>query len=57
MKVTVENKKGLSKDLKIFVEKKIIENYLYDKYDEVKTKVQLKGFRPGKVPKEILKFL
>ncbi len=55
MKVTVQNKKGLSKDLKIFVEKKIIENHLNDKYDEVSKNVQLKGFRPGKVPKEVLK--
>ena len=55
MKVTVQNKKGLSKDLKIFVEKKIIENYLNEKYDEVSKNVQLKGFRPGKVPKEVLK--
>ena len=55
MKVTVQNKKGLTKDLKIFVEKKIIENYLNEKYDEVSKNVQLKGFRPGKVPKEVLK--
>ena len=55
MKVTVQNKKGLSKDLKIFVEKKIIENHLNEKYDEVSKNVQLKGFRPGKVPKEVLK--
>ena len=55
MKVTVQNKKGLNKDLKIFVEKKIIENYLNEKYDEVSKNVQLKGFRPGKVPKEVLR--
>ena len=55
MKVTIQNKKGLSKDLKIFVEKKIIENHLNEKYDEVSKNVQLKGFRPGKVPKEVLK--
>ncbi len=55
MKVTVQNKKGLSKDLKIFVEKKIINNHLNEKYSEVSKTVQLKGFRPGKVPKEVLK--
>ena len=55
MKVTVQNKKGLSKDLKIFVEKKIIDNHLNEKYEEVSKTVQLKGFRPGKVPKEVLK--
>ena len=55
MKVTVQNKKGLSKDLKIFVEKKIIDNHLNERYEEVSKTVQLKGFRPGKVPKEVLK--
>ena len=55
MKVTIQNKKGLSKDLKIFVEKKVIDNHLNEKYSEVSKTVQLKGFRPGKVPKEILK--
>ena len=55
MKVTVQNKKGLSKDLKIFIEKKIIDGYLNERYEEVSKTVQLKGFRPGKVPKEVLK--
>ncbi len=55
MKVTVENKKGLNKDLKVFVDKKTMNSYLDKKYDEIKGTVNLKGFRPGKVPKEILK--
>jgi len=55
MKVTVENKKGLSKDLKVFIDKKTISSYMDEKYEEVKNTVTLKGFRPGKVPKEILK--
>ena len=55
MKVTIENKKGLSKDLKVFVDKKTIETHMNEKYEEVKKQVSLKGFRPGKVPKEILK--
>ena len=55
MKVTVQNKKGLSKDLKVFVDKKTIESYMEAKYEEVQKQVVLKGFRPGKVPKEILK--
>ena len=55
MKVTVENKKGLNKDLKISVDKKTMGNYLEEKYEEIKKNVVLKGFRPGKVPKEILK--
>ncbi len=55
MKVTVENKKGLNKDLKVFVDKKTMSNYMDEKYEEIKGTVNLKGFRPGKVPKEILK--
>ena len=55
MKVTVENKKGLNKDLKVFVDKKTMSTYMDEKYEEIKETVNLKGFRPGKVPKEILK--
>ena len=55
MKVTVENKKGLNKDLKVFVDKKTIDNYMNEKYQEVQKQVVLKGFRPGKAPREILK--
>ncbi len=55
MKVTVENKKGLNKDLKIFIDKETMNSYLDEKYEEIKGSVNLKGFRPGKVPKEILK--
>ena len=54
MKVTVENKKGLNKDLKVFVDKKTMSSYMDEKYEEVKNNVNLKGFRPGKVPREIL---
>ncbi len=55
MKVTVQNKKGLSKDLKVFVDKKTIASQLDEKYQEVGKSVNLKGFRPGKVPREVLK--
>ena len=55
MKVTIENKKGLSKDLKVFIDKKTINTYMDKKYEEIKGSVNLKGFRPGKVPREILK--
>ena len=55
MKVTIENKKGLNKDLKVFVDKKTMNTYMDDKYEEIKGTVNLKGFRPGKVPREILK--
>ena len=55
MKVTIENKKGLNKDLKVFIDKKTISSYVDEKYEEIKKNVTLKGFRPGKVPREILK--
>ena len=55
MKVTVENKKGLEKDIKVFIDKKTISGYLNEKYEEIRKDVVVKGFRPGKVPDEILK--
>ena len=55
MKVTVENKKGLNKDVKVFIDKKTMNSYMDKKYEEIKDTVNLKGFRPGKVPREILK--
>ena len=55
MKVTIENKKGLNKDLKVFIDKKTINTYMENKYEEIKKTVVLKGFRPGKVPKDVLK--
>ncbi|MDC3089710.1 trigger factor [Candidatus Pelagibacter sp.] len=55
MKVTIENKKGLNKNVKVFVDKKTMNNYIDQKYEEIKGTVNLKGFRPGKVPREILK--
>ena len=55
MKVTIENKKGLNKDLKIFIDKNTMNSYLDEKYEEIKGTVNLKGFRPGKVPREVLK--
>ncbi len=55
MKVTVENKKGLEKSIKVLVDKQTINLQLEDKFEEIKKDVVLKGFRPGKVPTEILK--
>ena len=55
MKVTIENKKGLNKNLKVFIDKKTMNSHMEEKYEEIKGSVNLKGFRPGKVPKEILK--
>ena len=55
MKVTVENIKGLNKDVKVFIDKETMNSYMDEKYEEIKSTVNLKGFRPGKVPKEVLK--
>ena len=55
MKVTIENKKGLNKDLKIFIDKKTMNSHMDKKYEEIKGTVNLKGFRPGKVPRDVLK--
>jgi trigger factor len=55
MKVTVENIKGLTKDLKVLIDKETMNSYMDEKYEEIKGTINLKGFRPGKVPKEVLK--
>ena len=55
MKVTIENKKGLNKDLKVLIDKETMNSYMDKKYEEIKSTVNLKGFRPGKVPREVLK--
>ena len=55
MKVTIENIKGLNKDVKVFIDKETMNTYMNEKYEEIKNTINLKGFRPGKVPKEILK--
>ena len=55
MKVTIENKKGLGKDLKVVVDKKTMNDYLEKRYEEIRKNYTLKGFRPGKAPREILK--
>ena len=55
MKVTIENKKGLNKDVRVFIDKKTMNIHMDEKYEEIKGTVNLKGFRPGKVPREILK--
>ena len=55
MKVTVENKKGLNKDIKVFIDKETMNSYMDEKYEEIKSTVNLKGFRPGKVPRDVLK--
>ena len=55
MKVTVDSKKGLTTNLKVFVDKKTIEEKIGVRLTELSKTVNLKGFRPGKVPTEVLK--
>ena len=55
MKVTVENKKNLEKNLKVLIDKTTINKELEQKYEQIKKDVVLKGFRPGKVPTDIIK--
>jgi len=55
MKVIVDSKKGLKTNLKVFVEKQFIENRIEQRLIELSKTVNLKGFRPGKVPANVLK--
>ena len=55
MKVTVDSKKGLKTNLKVFVDKKTIEEKINIRFNELSKTVNIKGFRPGKVPVNVLK--
>jgi len=55
MKVKINSKKNLKASISILVDKKTIEKKMDDKLIELKDKVQLKGFRPGKVPPQVIK--
>jgi len=55
MKVTVDSKKGLKTNLKIFVDKKTIDEKISVRLNELSKTVHIKGFRPGKVPVGVLK--
>ena len=55
MKVTVDSKKGLKTNLKVFVDKKTIDEKIVTRLNELSKTVNLKGFRPGKVPPSVIK--
>ena len=55
MKVRVNSKKGLKTILSVLVDKKTIQKKLDEKLHELQHKVDLKGFRPGKVPTNVIK--
>jgi len=55
MKVTLTSSKNLQSTLKIVVEKKEIDTKIELRLSELKNTINLKGFRPGKAPMELLK--
>ena len=55
MKVTVDSKKGLKTNLKVFVDQKDIDEKINLRLKELSKTANLKGFRPGKVPIDVLK--
>ena len=55
MKVEVKSKKGLRTILSVVVDKKNIQTKMDERLRELQKEVALKGFRPGKVPPEVIK--
>ena len=55
MKIEVQNKKGLTTILSIIIDKKTIQEELDKKLSKLQSEVNLKGFRPGKVPPGVIK--
>ncbi len=55
MKVEVKSKKGLRTILSVIVDKKNIQTRMDERLKELQKDVALKGFRPGKVPPEVIK--
>ena len=55
MKVEIKSKKGLRTILSVIVDKKNIQTKMDERLKELQKEVALKGFRPGKVPAEVIK--
>jgi len=55
MKVEIKSKKGLRTILSVVVDKKNIQLKMDERLNELQKEVSLKGFRPGKVPPEVIK--
>ncbi len=55
MKIEVKSKKGLRTILSVIVDKKNIQTKMDERLKELQKEVALKGFRPGKVPPEVIK--
>ena len=55
MKVSVDSKKGLKTNLSVLVNKETVNSKIEEKLKELSKTVNLKGFRPGKVPASVIK--
>jgi trigger factor len=55
MKVEIKSKKGLRTILSVMVDKKNIQTKMDERLNGASKEVALKGFRPGKVPPEVIK--
>jgi len=55
MKVKIKTKKGLRTIFSVIVDKKNIQTKMDERLKELQKEVALKGFRPGKVPPEVIK--
>ena len=55
MKVEVKSKKGLRTILSVIVDKKNVQIKMEERLKELQKEVAIKGFRPGKVPTEVIK--
>jgi trigger factor len=55
MKIEVKSKKGLRTVLSVIVDKKKIQIKMDERLKELQKEVALKGFRPGKVPPEVIR--
>jgi trigger factor len=55
MKVEIKSQKALRTTLSVTVDKKSIQSKMDEKLKELQKEVALKGFRPGKVPPEVIK--
>ncbi len=55
MKISVQSKKGLETTLSIIIDKAEIKKKLDIKLSELQNKIDLKGFRKGKVPTTVIK--
>ena len=55
MKIDIQSKKGLRTSLSIVIDKDEVKKKLDQRLIELQSEVNLKGFRPGKVPSEVIK--